>query len=375
MTKVKDLFHIDYGVNLEFNKMTLSKDGIPFVSRTSTNNGVVGRVKVLDSKEPNPANTISVAGGGSVLESFLQEEPYYSGRDLFYLTPKIEMSKSQMLYYCMILRSNNYKYSYGRQANRTLGDISIPSIESTPEWVSKIKIPKEPSKNPLLIKQVSLNDRQWKWFKYDDVFDIKKGYYNKKPEENIDGAIPFIGAYGSNNGVTSYHTLENIKNSSKTGKDNNHPIQNKIFKANKFITIANNGSSVGTAFYQIKDFTCSHDVNPITIKDEKIKMNSFIALFICTLVHLEKFRWDYGRKWRPSRMPLSKIKLPVTKDGEPDWQFMEYYIKSLPYSSNLKEDKKEQKGLSDVELIAKYESGEINLGKKLKTAINKKLRS
>ena len=29
------------------------------------------------------------------------------------------------------------------------------------------------------------------------------------------------------------------------------------------------------------------------------------------------------------------IKLPVTPNGEPDWRFMEDYIKSLPYSKNL----------------------------------------
>ena len=29
------------------------------------------------------------------------------------------------------------------------------------------------------------------------------------------------------------------------------------------------------------------------------------------------------------------IKLPVTLDGEPDWQFMENYMKSLPYGDRL----------------------------------------
>jgi hypothetical protein len=33
-------------------------------------------------------------------------------------------------------------------------------------------------------------------------------------------------------------------------------------------------------------------------------------------------------------MKKTKIKLP-SDDGKPDWQFMEDYIKSLPYSSNL----------------------------------------
>ena len=29
------------------------------------------------------------------------------------------------------------------------------------------------------------------------------------------------------------------------------------------------------------------------------------------------------------------IKLPVTTQGLPDWEFMENYIKSLPYSASL----------------------------------------
>ena len=31
----------------------------------------------------------------------------------------------------------------------------------------------------------------------------------------------------------------------------------------------------------------------------------------------------------------TRIKLPVTPSGEPDWKFMEDYIKSLPYSKNI----------------------------------------
>lgn len=31
----------------------------------------------------------------------------------------------------------------------------------------------------------------------------------------------------------------------------------------------------------------------------------------------------------------TKIKLPATPDGKPDWQWMESYIKSLPYGDRL----------------------------------------
>jgi len=35
-----------------------------------------------------------------------------------------------------------------------------------------------------------------------------------------------------------------------------------------------------------------------------------------------------------SRLEKLNIKLPADKNGNPDWKFMEDYIKSLPYSSD-----------------------------------------
>ena len=179
--------------------------------------------------------------------------------------------------------------------------------------------------------KMPLNIREWKWFRYDQIFDIRKGFYNKKPEESGKGIIPFIGATSENNGVTSSHTLEEIEDASKTGDNNNILLVEKMFPKN-CITVSNNGS-VGFAFYQPRDFTCSHDVNPLYLRG--YELNVYIAIFLCTIIELERFRWAYGRKWRPVRMPHSLIKLPVTPEGEPDWQFMENYIKSLPFSGNL----------------------------------------
>ena len=137
---VSELFYVKYGVNLELNALTQDKNGINFVSRTSKNNGVSAKVKLLPDVEPIPAGTISVAAGGSVMEAFLQLTPYYSGRDLFYLTPKKEMSNVVKLYYCLCLRKNKYKYSYGRQANVTLPDLQIPTLESIPDFVRNFSI-------------------------------------------------------------------------------------------------------------------------------------------------------------------------------------------------------------------------------------------
>jgi hypothetical protein len=132
---LSDLFNVTYGVNLELNRMRHDLLGIPFVGRSDRNNGVTARVSKIPGVEPNPAGTLSVAGGGSVLAAFLQSDPYYSGRDLFFLTPRTQMSDSQKLYYCACIRANRYRYSYGRQANKTLKDLLIPDPVALPEWV------------------------------------------------------------------------------------------------------------------------------------------------------------------------------------------------------------------------------------------------
>ncbi|MCZ9892481.1 restriction endonuclease subunit S [Brachyspira hyodysenteriae] len=90
------------------------------MSRGAKNNGVAARVKLLNNMKLNKSNTISVAVSGSVLEAFLQKEPYYTGYHIFILEPKLELSDIEMLFYCMCIRANKYKYNYGRQANRTL---------------------------------------------------------------------------------------------------------------------------------------------------------------------------------------------------------------------------------------------------------------
>ena len=184
------------------------------------------------------------------------------------------------------------------------------------------------------LENIMLNARKWQWFRYDMIFDIRKGFYNKKPESHTGNNVPFIGAIDNNNGVSEYYDIQDIDEASKTGDDKNVSLREKIFDGN-CITVSNNGS-VGYAFYQKKPFTCSHDVNPLYLHARWNKeLNPYLAMFLCSLIEKERYRWTYGRKWRPKRMPSSIIRLPVDLYGQPDWKFMEDYIKSLPYSKEL----------------------------------------
>ena len=140
MISVETIFDVKYGVNLELNRLTTDPDGINFVSRTAKNNGVSSKVRAVEGIEPIPSGTLSVAGGGSVMETFLQPEPYYSGRDLYYLTPLIDLTDQEKLYYCVCLRANKYRFNYGRQANRTLRYLEIPAPDQLPEWATSFPI-------------------------------------------------------------------------------------------------------------------------------------------------------------------------------------------------------------------------------------------
>ncbi|EHW1978109.1 restriction endonuclease [Salmonella enterica] len=69
------------------------------------------------------------------METFVQDSQFYSGRDLYWLNPKVNLTMDEKLYYCSCIRKNRNRYSYGRQANRTLKSLLVPSVSSIPEWV------------------------------------------------------------------------------------------------------------------------------------------------------------------------------------------------------------------------------------------------
>ncbi len=86
----------------------------------------------------------------------------------------------------------------------------------------------------------------------------------------------------------------------------------------------------GFCSYQEKPFSASGHIEkliPLFI------MNKYIGLFIVNMIRqATNGRYNYGYKFNQQRIRDTIINLPVTKSGEPDYEFMEQYIKSLPFS-------------------------------------------
>lgn len=174
-----------------------------------------------------------------------------------------------------------------------------------------------------------LNVHEWKMFSLGRLFDIKKGKRLTSNEQE-DGDNIYIGAVDSNNGVTNYIS------------------QAPIHEGNT-ITVNYDGS-VGEAFYQPEAYWASDDVNVLYSNYDGF--NEYIGLFIVTVIRHGKNRFSYGRKWTLESMKATDICLPVkyNRDGTifidkdnkfsdngfvPDWQFMENYIKALPYGDRI----------------------------------------
>lgn len=319
LVEISDLFDVVYGINLELVNLTqchsTDKNAIPFVSRTEKNNGVSAYVeKKLDIK-PNPARTLSVAVGGSVLSTFYQPLSYYSGRDLYILIPKKEMSEIEMLFYAKCISVNKYKYNYGRQANKTLKHLLIPA-----KITSKLKkylenYHKEQLKNisgkSLINKKINLEISKWKKFDLTELFDIKGSKTTSvlELEGYGQGKYPYVTTQATNNGIDGFF--------------------NFYSEEGNVLTV--DSAVLGYCSYQKLNFSASDHVEKLI---PKFKMNEYIAIFLVTVMNLERYRYNYGRGCSKTRMKKISIELP-SKDNEPDFKFMEDYIKTLPYSSTI----------------------------------------
>jgi hypothetical protein len=314
---VSDVFDVRYGHSLELNALEQSsaKEGVAFVSRQMGHNGISAYVAPIDGVEPAPAGDISCAlGGNGVLTTYVQESEFYCGRDVAVLRPKVELTKQQILFYCLCIKANRYRFGFGRQANKTLPTLRIPSIEKIPNWVNATDLDQIEGANEAVseVQTPKIAPAVWRGFRLDALFDIKKGRRLTKNQMK-EGDTPFIGAIDSNNG----HRQHVDVSPDHTGNT---------------ITVNYNGNGVAEAFYQSAPYFASDDVN---ILYPKFDLNPYRAMFLCALIRQEKFRYNYGRKWHLDRMNETVVRIPVTSANEPDWSFMEGYIKSLPYSKSI----------------------------------------
>lgn len=290
----------------------------PYITRTDKNNGVSG----FFNYKVAPVNVLTIETTLSGL-CFYHEYEFSTGDHIAVLTPKgFELNKYIGLFVKAVWRKNAYKYDYGRPAtveNIRKTEIILPTRDDTPDWnymenymkslEKKVQFQPLPTTRPL---RSTFNITGWQYFPINKLFRIEKGKRLTK-EDMTEGETPFIGAISVNNGIREF-------------------VSNGTINQPDCITVNYNGS-VGEAFYQTEPFIASDDVN-ILYPDGNWRLNKYTAMFLCSVIKHNKSRFSYGRKWKMELMEKTELLLP-SKDNKPDWDFMEAYIKKLPYSEYL----------------------------------------
>lgn len=154
---------------------------------------------------------------------------------------------------------------------------------------------------------------EWKAFKIGDIYEIKSGCALTKDKMGI-GKRPFIGASANSNAVTAFVSNTN------SSKDKN-------------VVSVNFNGSVGEAFYHPYEAIFSGDVKRLHLKNHED--NKYINLFIITAIKKQKDKYSYGYKFSEARMKNQRIMLPVNDAGEPDYEYMEQYIKIMEQKKKI----------------------------------------
>ncbi len=162
---------------------------------------------------------------------------------------------------------------------------------------------------------LDLNDREWKAFKVKDIFLIEKckcsSVSTLKP-----GDFPYVGATNRNNGIMSF-----VEKKDKW-----------TTKGNCIVFICDGQGSVGYSIYKKEDF-----IGSTTLKVGRSEhLNRYTAQFLVSALDKNRPMYSYGYKRNENRLSNESIMLPTAKNGQPDYAFMEQYVREI--ENKLKKD-------------------------------------
>ena len=292
---------------------------IPFVSSTSLNNGVNNFCDVL----PVIENAITVSTNGACFDCFYHDYPIAVSNDVEVLWSD-KLNKFVGLFICTILKQEKIKWSYGRKPKNNKVFKTIISLPSNslgePDWQFMEDYIKEiwgVLNTSIPYTKQKLDISNWKEFKIGNYFEVRRGkrivknvdFFDVKNEEY---RYPVVTAATSNNSIDGYF--------------NNYNCDDNAIVC---------GGEAGGFYATYQEEKCwVMDRSRIFLPYSSVasKINKFTSLFLVTIFKKEMFKYSYGRSANPRHIMDTVIKLPVDNCGEPDWQFMEEYIKKLEFS-------------------------------------------
>lgn len=321
--KVGDFFDAERGSVKGLQKQEPGK--VPVIAAAGFNQGIAGFYDVSAVYKDKITVSCNGAGCGS---AFYHDYDFNITGDAIVLIDKQEFSHAVKEFIaCMLNGILTRKYSYEEKCSADKvkeEEIFLPANENgQPDWEGIEKFMCSIADNSRdTLSRITLSELQdiykkvtfasgggrWKRFRIGDYFSVEYGKFRPKKELG-NGNINYITTSGFNNGVTdTYTTAEHQGNC---------------------ITVASDGALMGTAFYQKEPFSTSNIVSTLT-PFSSTPLNEYNALFLCAIIYQKRgeFGW-LGYKFSVDRVRNLMVLLPVDNAGNPDWDYMENYIKEL----------------------------------------------
>lgn len=180
-----------------------------------------------------------------------------------------------------------------------------------------------------------INVKDWHDFFIGDFFDAFLSSDDIQPKNIVDGEIPLVSSGKENNGIVAY-------------------IEDK--KAKKWPGNTITVDMFGKAFYQEEPYHCvSH--GRVNILIPKFEINGYAQQFIATVIQsVSSKKYEFKEMCTGKKLLQNKIKLPVDETGNPDFSYMESYMKNLELAVSS--------SLTDLQSAKKFGvSGEIDISR------------
>lgn len=154
---------------------------------------------------------------------------------------------------------------------------------------------------------LDLHDRKWNEFLVGTLFSVKRPKARSEKQYEY-GKAPFVASGNVNNGVIKCCT----------------PHENEKLDTGNCITVS---PVDGSAFYQEYDFLGRGGAGSSILMLYNPDINKYSGLFISRMVRQTCSKYSYGKMGSQESIKRERIMLPVDESGNPDYAFMEQYIK------------------------------------------------
>ncbi|WP_419059028.1 restriction endonuclease subunit S [Ellagibacter isourolithinifaciens] len=317
--QLEDEFECAKGIYLPTGDVTDGDD--PFITAKAGNNGLtrfIGNGTLFDG------NRITIEK--IRLSAYYQSAPFYCSHDVSVINNNnLDANNSQFIAE-MIMR-NGSKYSYGRQAQLNVvkrerimlpvNDSGEPDYEYMAEYAQQKRDTMLAKYRDYVEARIAelgevaeipaLNEKEWRAFHLEEIGAVTSGR-DIYAAERVKGNTPYITSGGTNNGVGYF--VGNINDTLDFG----------------YIALNRNGA-VGKAFYHPSKSLMGNDCRKVHLKDAD--RNLFIGQFVALCLSMQSECFSYSRKLGTARAKRMQVMLPVTDSGEPDYKYMEQYVKNM----------------------------------------------